>query len=122
LSLACRPAVQNGLSYSFGKDGIKASASFTKPPQTLSEIRIMSQEPSKETVVAAQRGLAAADGSVRLEASGTVPAASTGLRILITCDASKNIQQDILINLSEPQLAGGSSVAGKLIPEQVCAK
>jgi hypothetical protein len=118
LSLACRPAVQNALSYSFGKDGIKASASFTQPPQTLSEIRIISQEPSKETVIAAQRSAAGADSAVKLEASGSLPVTSTGVRIVVTCDASKNLQQEVTITINP---AGGAASAATPMPRQLCA-
>jgi hypothetical protein len=120
LSLACRPAAQNGLSYSFGKDGIKASASFAQPPQTLSEIRIISQEPAKETVIAAQRSAAGADSAVKLEASGSLPAASTGVRIVVTCDVSKTGQESLAIAL--PQTAGAASGPDKVTSVQGCIK
>jgi hypothetical protein len=120
LSLACRPAVQNGLTYSFGKDGIKASASFAQPPQTLSEIRIISQEPAKETVIAAQRSAAGADSAVKLEASGSLPATSTGVRIVVACDVSKTGQESLAIAL--PQTAGAASGPDKVTSVQGCIK
>ena len=119
-SLACRPAIQNGLSYSFGKDGIRATASFANPPQTSSEIRIVSQNRAKETVIAAQRSFAGADGAVRLEASGSVPAGSTGLRIVITCDATKNSQQ--IISVALPKSPGAASTPERLTPIKGCIK
>ena len=118
LSLACHPAAPNGFSYSLGKDGIKATASFTKVPRTLSEIRIVAREPKQETIIAAQRALAGDDGVVRLEASGQVPAGSTGLRILVTCDASKNVQQEIVIGMSSS--AGDLSAPVRPLSGQLC--
>jgi hypothetical protein len=114
LSLACRPAIQKGVSYSFGKDGIRASASFASPPQTLSEIRIVSRKSGKETVIAAQRSFAGADGTVRLEVSGSVPAGSTGLRIIITDDTTRNREETIPI--APPQSPGAASGPGNLTP------
>jgi hypothetical protein len=120
LSLACRPAAPNALSYSFGKDGVKASASFTQAPQTLSEIKIISQEPAKETVIAAQRSAAGTDSAVKLEASGSLPATSTGVRIVVTCDVSKTGQESLAIALL--QTVGAASVPDKVTSIQGCIK
>ena len=98
------------LSYSFGKDGAKASATFSRPAGTTSEIKLVAVEPSKETVVAAQRSVAGSDKMHRIEAAGALPSGSTAIRIVITCDAGS--QENVLVTLQQP--SGGQSKDDKL--------
>jgi hypothetical protein len=98
----------SALSYSFGKDGIKVIASFPNSRNTVSEIRVVAIEPSKETVLAAQRGNAGPDKVVRMEITGVVPPASTSLRIQGRCDITKETEQILSIELQPP----GTSLPG----------
>jgi hypothetical protein len=119
-SLVCRPAVQNTLAYSVGKDGVHASVNYAQAAGSTGELRIVSDAPGKETLVAAQRGVATSGGAVKLDAAGALPADSTGFRIILTCDGARAAQQSVSVALSGPP--GKMSGSDKLTPETGCGQ
>jgi hypothetical protein len=119
-SLICRPLVQNTLTYSFGKDGVHASVNYSQATGSIGELSIVSEAPVKETLVAAQRGVATSAGTIKLDAAGALPADSTGFRIILTCDSATQGQQSVSVALS--QQPGKMSGADKLTPKIGCGQ
>jgi hypothetical protein len=104
-SVICRPAAPSLLLYSYGKEGLKASASFRNSPHTASQMKIIAQKvtdkSTTETVLSVQRMVSGDDGVAKLELSiPTTPPATTALKIDITCDEVKQSKQTIVIKLS----------------------
>jgi hypothetical protein len=122
-SVICRSAAPSSLLYSYGKEGLKTSASFRNSPHTGSQMKIIAQKTSDkattETVLSIQRMVSGDDGVAKLELSvPTTPPATTALKIDITCDETKQTKQTILIKLSTD--TPPSFEDQKTVPEKGC--
>ncbi|HEY0794530.1 MAG TPA: hypothetical protein VGD64_02005 [Acidisarcina sp.] len=96
---------QSSLLYSYGKEGLKASASFKTAPHTESEMKLIAQKTSDkntvESLLSAQTVSSGDDGFTKLELNvPTIPPAATVLKIDITCDKGKQTRQTIVLKLS----------------------
>jgi len=93
----------NSLAYSYGKDGIHATVILARPSGTESEIEIVAQSGSNETLIAAQRATADLSDVVRLDVTSTaIPKGSTGVSMSIRCDVKSNKAQNLVIPFQRP--------------------
>jgi hypothetical protein len=88
------------MSYSFGKDGIRVTATFAEPAQTIGQVKIFATIPAGESLIAAHRATADAQGLVRLDASSVaIPSGATSIKMALSCDLKNNKAQDFVLPL-----------------------
>jgi hypothetical protein len=117
-----RPAPQlpKTLLYSYGKDGLKTSASFSNGPHAISEMKVTAQVAAEgrttEALLAVQRMVSGDDGIAKLEvAASTVNPATTSITIGITCDPAKHLTQTVVLRFSQAAVAPMDAKSGCVI-------
>jgi hypothetical protein len=112
-----RPQSPSSLSYSFGKDGVHATASLG----SRGRLAIVAVDPTaRQTVLATQLGVPGDDHIAKLDLTAAVPNSTTEVRLLIDCrPGSAAVQQTMTIPLAS---AGGSPMSAKLQPPSGCVE
>jgi hypothetical protein len=101
--LSARRGAGNVFTYSYGKDGIRATVTLVESGTTESEIELLAQSPSSIILIGAQRAEADFNGVARLDlTSAPIPAGTTDVSVKIRCDAKTTKAQTFLIPLQRP--------------------
>lgn len=91
------------ISYSFGKDGIHITATLPEPAGSIGEVRVSAVLPKDESLIAAQRVAADAQGVMRMDiTAASIPATSTAIKISFSCDSKDNNKKQEFVLSIQP--------------------
>jgi hypothetical protein len=110
-----KAVVGQGISYSYGKDGLHVTAVLARPALAIGEVRVSAIMPNGELLVAAQRAAADEQGAIHLDVNSVaIPSASTALKITLVCGANDDgCGQGILVPLRSANGTLPSAANGK---------
>ena len=92
--------VRNSITYSVGKDGVRAAVTLVKKDKAESEITILAKSSSGGALLAAQCSAPDSTGVVKLDiASAAIPAGTTGIILTVGCNVSENKTQSFVFTL-----------------------
>jgi hypothetical protein len=103
-----KPVLAKGLSYSYGKDGIRITGLLSKPEGTLGEIRVLAVTPKDQILLASQRASADKEGVIHFDVSSTaIPQTATAIKIKMFCDVkdlSKTQEFQLVLHPTDDKL------------------
>jgi hypothetical protein len=104
---------RNSFTYSYGKDGILASAALTLPTDRTVKLDVIAGSPTGQTSIASQLAVTDINGSVKMSLSGAAPTGTNRVDFILSCDADHPDPHTLSLvvdknGVSEPKPAPGA--------------
>lgn len=78
--------IKNSFTYSYGKDGILASAALTLPKNRTVKLDVVAESPTGQASIASQLSVTDINGSVKMSLSGAAPTGTNRVDFILLCD------------------------------------
>jgi hypothetical protein len=106
--------VQNSITYSLGKDGVRTAITLVKKETSESELTILAKSSSGTSLLASQRSTPDQTGVVKLDiASGAVPTGTTGIVFTLQCNMNDSRTQNFTLTLQNGSVAADQATKAK---------